>query len=160
MPFWKNVGSRPKKPGQLQLASTSIQKVARPSFMSIPQVPTAGLLRICLALSGLSGATGVICLALSAHASASSSLATAGQMLLAHAPLFIGVGILSQIRRISFLPVVAVCLTLGLALFSGDLISRAFFEQRFFPMSAPIGGLLIILAWLTLALSALRVKPK
>jgi uncharacterized membrane protein YgdD (TMEM256/DUF423 family) len=128
--------------------------------MSLPQVPTAGLLRACLALSGLSGATGVICLALSAHAGSTALLGTAGQMLLAHAPLFLGVGILSQIRRIQFLPVVAACLTLGLVLFSGDLISRSFFEQRFFPMSAPIGGLLIILAWLALAISALRVKPK
>jgi uncharacterized membrane protein YgdD (TMEM256/DUF423 family) len=128
--------------------------------MSLPQVPTAGLLRACLALSGLTGAAGVICLALSAHASGSTSLATAGQMLLAHAPLFLGVGILSQIRRMPFLPMVATSLTFGLILFSGDLISRVFFEQRFFPMSAPIGGLLIILAWLTLALSALRVKPK
>lgn len=118
------------------------------------------LLRLCLVLSGFAGAAGVICLALAAHAASSTLLATAGQMLLTHAPLFLGIGILSQVRTVPMLPLVALCLTLGLALFAGELVFRAFLEQRLFPMSAPIGGMLIILGWLVLALSALRVKPK
>jgi uncharacterized membrane protein YgdD (TMEM256/DUF423 family) len=37
---------------------------------------------------------------------------------------------------------------------------RAFLERRLFPMSAPIGGMTVILGWLMLALCALRVQPK
>jgi len=102
----------------------------------------------------------VVCLALSAHANASSLLATAAQMLLFHAPLFLGLGLLAQVRRVFLLPVSMALLTLGVCLFCGDLLLRAFAEQRLFPMAAPIGGTLVIAAWLALAISALRVQPK
>ena len=128
--------------------------------MSSPSEPTTSLLRFCLVLSGLSGAAGVISLALVAHATASGLLTTAAQMLLFHAPLFLGIGILSQIRKVPVLPLVAFCLFLGLLLFCGDLYSRILLEQRLFPMSAPIGGMFVIIGWVGLALNALRVLPK
>jgi len=122
--------------------------------------PTASLLRPCLFLAGLSGATGVVCLALSAHANASQLLETAAQMLLFHAPVFIALGVLAQVRRVLLLPVTLFLLTLGLSLFAGDLLMRSFSDQRLFPMAAPAGGMLVIVSWLTLALGALRVRPK
>ncbi|MES0808643.1 DUF423 domain-containing protein [Roseibium sp. SCPC15] len=128
--------------------------------MSPPAEQTALLLRICLVVAGLTGALGVISLALSAHSSAPALLSTAAQMLLFHAPLFLAIGVVAQIRKVPLLPFVSIFLGLGLLLFCGDLFSRVLTGQRLFPMSAPIGGMLVIASWVGLALSALRVKPK
>jgi uncharacterized membrane protein YgdD (TMEM256/DUF423 family) len=122
--------------------------------------PTSGLLRTGMTLAGLTGAAGVVSLALSAHASASPLLETAAHMLLFHAPVFLGLGLLAQARRVLLLPVVFLLLTAGLGLFCGDLLLRAFAGHRLFAMSAPAGGMLIILAWLSLAIGALRVRAK
>ncbi|WP_269582344.1 DUF423 domain-containing protein [Roseibium sp. Sym1] len=122
--------------------------------------PTAALLRTGLVLAGLCGGMGVASLALSAHANASPLLQTAAQMLLFHAPVFLGMGLLAQIRRVVLLPVALLALAAGLCLFCGDLFLRAFAEQRLFAMSAPTGGALVILSWLLLAIGALRVRPK
>ncbi len=126
---------------------------------STPTQPesTAGLLRAGLVLSGLAGAAGVVSLALSAHSEASDLLKTAAQMFLFHAPVFLGMGILAQVRHVPLLPIATILLMAGLVLFCGDLVSRAFLQQRLFPMSAPIGGMLVIASWVFLALSALRV---
>ncbi|MEM9635508.1 MAG: DUF423 domain-containing protein [Pseudomonadota bacterium] len=128
--------------------------------MSPPVEQTSKLLRICLVLTGLTGALGVVSLALSAHSAAPALLSTAAQMLLFHAPVFLGIGVLAQIRQVPLLPFVAALLGIGLFLFCGDLFSRILIGQRLFPMSAPIGGMLVIVSWVGLALSALRVKPK
>ncbi|QFT32477.1 hypothetical protein FIV00_18455 [Labrenzia sp. THAF82] len=128
-------------------------------------VPTKFMLRLCLIFSGLAGSLGVACLALAAHADAvsmpakSSLLQTAAQMLLAHAPVILGAGILTQIRRAPLVPVAVVLMAIGLSLFCGDLVLRVFVEERLFHMAAPIGGMSVILGWLVLALSALRVQP-
>lgn len=121
---------------------------------------TAPMLRVGLILAGILGAGGVVSLALSAHANASSLIETAAHMLLFHAPVILGLGLLAQVRRVPLLPVVLVLLAAGLTLFCGDLLMRAFLERRLFPMSAPIGGMMVILGWLVLALCALRVRPK
>jgi len=121
---------------------------------------TSRLLRAGMVLSGLAGAVGVICLALAAHESSSPLLRTAAQVLLYHAPILLGLGLLSQLRRAPLLPVTLLLMTGGLTLFCGDLLSRAFLEARLFPMSAPIGGASLILGWLTLALNALRLTAK
>jgi len=113
-----------------------------------------------LGLAGLCGTLGVVTLALSAHADASRQLATAAQMLLFHAPLFLGLGLLAQVRRAPLLLVTVLFLAAGLVLFCGDLLLRAFAEFRLFPMAAPLGGMLVILSWIVLAIGALRVRPK
>jgi len=48
----------------------------------------------------------------------------------------------------------AVVLLVGLLLFCGDLLARDFLGSRLFPMSAPIGGTLLIVGWLAIAASA------
>ncbi|MET1415327.1 DUF423 domain-containing protein [Roseibium sp. HPY-6] len=128
--------------------------------MAPPPAPTARLLRFCLAISGLTGAIGILSLALAAHAGDSNTLGTAARMLMFHAPVFLGIGILAQSRRVLLLPFTALCLACGLILFCGDLFSRAFLESRLFPMAAPIGGMLLIVGWLALALGAFRISPR
>src|SRR5262249_39668466 len=44
---------------------------------------------------------------------------------------------------------------LGSALFAGDVALRAFVGYRLFPMAAPTGGVVLILAWLALAVAAI-----
>jgi len=44
---------------------------------------------------------------------------------------------------------------LGSALFAGDIALRAFVGYRLFPMAAPTGGVVLILAWLALAVAAI-----
>ncbi|WP_367210620.1 DUF423 domain-containing protein, partial [Mesorhizobium sp.] len=48
----------------------------------------------------------------------------------------------------------SLALLVGLLLFSGDLLARDFLGSRLFPMSAPIGGTLLIVGWLAIAISA------
>lgn len=121
---------------------------------------TVHLLRICLLLAGLSGAFGVVGLALAAHSDTTGLMSTAAQMLLFHAPVFLGIGVLAQIRRAPVLPLAALLLLCGLGLFCGDLLCRVFLGSRLFPMSAPIGGMLLILSWFALALSAFALRER
>jgi uncharacterized membrane protein YgdD (TMEM256/DUF423 family) len=44
---------------------------------------------------------------------------------------------------------------MGGVLFAGDVSMRAFAGHRLFPMAAPAGGTLLILAWLVLAAAAI-----
>lgn len=119
------------------------------------------LLRISIVLGGLAGALGVTLLAMAAHTEASGLLQTAAHMLLFHAGIVIVIGILAHLRHSYVLSVALILFTAGLILFCGDLISRAFSASRLFPMAAPAGGLMLIMGWLTLALSSVlfRVKP-
>ncbi|MGV2976184.1 DUF423 domain-containing protein [Roseibium alexandrii] len=125
-----------------------------------PQEPISKLLRLAIVLSGLSGAAGVGLLALSAHADTTGLMETAAHMLLFHAPVFLGMGIVAQVRSVPFLPVAFTLMVVGIVLFSGDLIARATIGSRLFPMAAPTGGLLTITSWIALALSAIRIKPR
>jgi len=43
---------------------------------------------------------------------------------------------------------------LGAILFSGDVALRAFVGHRLFPMAAPSGGIILIVAWLALTVAA------
>ncbi|MDN3719101.1 DUF423 domain-containing protein [Roseibium salinum] len=129
--------------------------------MPHPSAHSSGFLRICLVLSGLTGALGVASLALSAHATASPLLATAAQMLLFHAPVFLGLGAVSQTRRLPLLPAVPILLSLGLILFCSDLYSRVVLEHRLFlQWRRRQGGMLVISSWMALALSAVRILPR
>ncbi|MTH98326.1 DUF423 domain-containing protein [Roseibium sp. RKSG952] len=124
------------------------------------QSPTSAILRFSLILGGVSGACGVTLMALAAHLDTTGLLSTAAQMLLFHAPVIIGLGVLTQVRRAPFAPIAILLLVAGLGLFSGDLASRALTDQRLFANSAPTGGMLLIAGWLATALSALRLKER
>ena len=112
--------------------------------------------RILIFAGGLCGAAGVALSAAAAHLGG-AFVGTAASFLLMHAPVFLAIGLIgaSRILRLGSL-----ILLVGLVLFSGDLLARDFLGSRLFPMSAPIGGTLLIAGWLVVAGSALlRPRP-
>lgn len=108
-----------------------------------------------LCLAGLTGAAGVGTAAAAAHVGG-PNLSTAAQILLAHAPAFLGLA--AWMRAGEGRPGPAawagVVLFAGVALFSGTLALGALAGLKPFPMAAPTGGVLAILGWLGLAVSA------
>jgi uncharacterized membrane protein YgdD (TMEM256/DUF423 family) len=104
-----------------------------------------------LVIAGLSGALGVALSAMAAHRADGANLSTAANMLLFHAPAFLALAVMhiSGVRRIS-----TYALTIGLALFAGDLMARTYLGVRLFPMAAPTGGVLMIVGWMGIGVSA------
>lgn len=125
-----------------------------------PGEPTSALLRACLILGGIAGAAGVMLLAMSAHVDTSGLVETAAQMLLFHAPAILAIGAISQTRQSPFLGYALILMVAGLTLFCGDLVIRAFADRRLFPMSAPTGGMLVIIGWAAVILAALRIRSR
>ncbi|TJV44960.1 MAG: DUF423 domain-containing protein [Mesorhizobium sp.] len=111
--------------------------------------------RILVLAGGLVGAAGVALSAAAAHRGGAFT-GTAASFLLMHAPVFLAVGLAGAHR---LLRMASLALLVGLVLFAGDLLARDFLGSRLFPMSAPIGGTLLIAGWLAIAASAL-VRPR
>jgi uncharacterized membrane protein YgdD (TMEM256/DUF423 family) len=107
--------------------------------------------RILVLAGGLCGAAGVALSAAAAHLGG-AFVGTAASFLLMHAPVFLAVGLIGANR---LLRIASLVLLVGLLLFCGDLLARDFLGSRLFPMSAPIGGTLLIAGWLAVAGSAL-----
>ena len=109
-------------------------------------------LAIFLALAGLMGAGGVILAAAGAHGAPQAGVESAAYMLLFHAAAVLGgVGLTQQ--GLFWRPLMLCVLgawVVGAALFSGDIALRAFAGHRLFPMAAPSGGTVLIVAWLML----------
>jgi uncharacterized membrane protein YgdD (TMEM256/DUF423 family) len=112
---------------------------------------------ILILLAGLMGASGVILAAAGAHAAPGAGLDGAAYMLLFHAAAVLGgTGLLAQSQLWRPLALVALAgWVLGGALFSGDIAMRALAGHRLFPMAAPTGGTILIIAWLVLAAAAI-----
>jgi len=109
-----------------------------------------------LVLAGLMGASGVVLAALAAHAAPGTGLEGASQMLLIHAAAVLGACALAEAGRLWALAgnlAMAVWI-IGAVLFAGDIALRAFTGHRLFPMAAPTGGTLLIVAWVLFALAA------
>jgi uncharacterized membrane protein YgdD (TMEM256/DUF423 family) len=108
---------------------------------------------VLILLAGLMGASGVMLAAAAAHGKSGMGLDGAGYLLLFHAVAVLsGVALLQQ--DLLSRPLAVLVLSgwvLGSALFAGDLALRAFVGHRLFPMAAPTGGLILILAWIALA---------
>lgn len=116
----------------------------------------AGALRILVILAGVMGADGVILAAASAHLPDASRLASASSMLLFHAAAVLAAAALIE-RGVAHLQiglVAAFGFVIGAALFAGDLTLRQYVGHGLFTMAAPTGGMLLILGWVTLAVSA------
>lgn len=115
------------------------------------------ILQILIALAALMGAAGIVLAAAGAHAKPGAGLDSASQMLLFHAPAVIAIcaaikqGLLARPLALA----VVIGLICGAALFSGDLVMRAYLNQRLFAMAAPTGGTILIGSWLLLAIAAL-----
>jgi uncharacterized membrane protein YgdD (TMEM256/DUF423 family) len=84
-------------------------------------------------------------------------LDSAGYLLLFHAAgLLGGVALLNHLLLSRPLALIALAgFVLGAALFAGDVAARAWLGHRLFPMAAPTGGMVLIAAWLLLALAAI-----
>jgi uncharacterized membrane protein YgdD (TMEM256/DUF423 family) len=105
----------------------------------------------------LMGAAGVALMAASAHGEPGTGLDSAGHLLLFHAAAVIAaIAILGQ--GLVWRPLAiagALGLILGATLFAGDVAMRAYAGHRLFPMAAPTGGIVLIVSWLALGVSAL-----
>ncbi|MCO4054891.1 MAG: DUF423 domain-containing protein [Bosea sp.] len=108
-----------------------------------------------LAIAALFGAAGTILWASATHAAGGGSAAIGAQMLLIHAGAITALvaarsgGLLPE-RLASWL---VSLLAFGVVLFSADLALRGLVAQRLFPMASPLGGVMMIAAWLGLALA-------
>jgi uncharacterized membrane protein YgdD (TMEM256/DUF423 family) len=112
---------------------------------------------ILIALAGLMGAGGVVLAAAGAHMAPGAGLEGAAYMLLFHAAAVLGGAALVQ-QSVLWRPLALIVLAawvLGAVLFSGDIALRAFAGHRLFPMAAPSGGVILIVAWLALTIAAL-----
>jgi uncharacterized membrane protein YgdD (TMEM256/DUF423 family) len=114
------------------------------------------MLSLFLVIAGVFGAAGIALAAADAHTAPSAGLGSAANILLFHALAILGgtalllQGMLS--RQLALIALAA--WALGTILFSADVALRAFVGQRLFPMAAPAGGTILILAWLVLAAAA------
>jgi uncharacterized membrane protein YgdD (TMEM256/DUF423 family) len=110
------------------------------------------------ALAGLTGASGVILAAVAAHAVPDERLQTAANFLLIHAAAVLAVCGLSIAipRGVWFLGAAALLLS-GSLLFGADLSVRAISGIKLFPMAAPLGGILLIVGWISVTLAAVAV---
>jgi len=115
------------------------------------------MLTLFLIIAGVFGAAGIALAAAGAHAAPSTGLDGAANILLFHVLAILGgtallqQGVLS--RQLALIALAA--WALGTTLFSTDVALRAFVGHRLFPMAAPTGGIILILAWLVLATAAL-----
>jgi len=115
------------------------------------------MLSLFLIIAGVFGAAGIALAAAGAHAAPSAGLDSAANILLFHAVAILGgTALLLQSMLSRQLALIALAAwALGTILFSADVALRAFVGQRLFPMAAPTGGIILILAWLVLAAAAL-----
>ena len=121
--------------------------------------------RFLILIAGLFGALGVALAALASHGLEATKteleiewVATASRFLMFHALALIGAAFLAD-RRGGFLPVLCGgALALGTALFCGSLLMLAFIGSGSIAMMAPVGGSLMILGWIGIALCGIVSK--
>src|SRR5262249_6350383 len=110
------------------------------------------MLSLFLIIAGVFGAAGIALSAAGAHAAPSAVLPSANNTLLfQELSILRGIAILLKGMLSRQLALIALAAwALGTVLFSADVALRAFVGQRLFPMAAPTGGIILILAWLVL----------
>lgn len=113
---------------------------------------------VALFIAGLMGLFGVISAAAASHGADPRLLGGASAMCLAHAPALIALYAAWPVMRTA--AIAALLLSTGTALFAADLTARHFFGQGLFPMSAPAGGVLMILGWLSVAAGAFFMRKE
>jgi uncharacterized membrane protein YgdD (TMEM256/DUF423 family) len=113
-------------------------------------------LRILIILAGVMGADGVMLAAASVHEADATRLASASSMLLFHATAVLAVVALAErgIVHVRIGIAAAWGFVVAAALFAGDLTLRQYADHSLFPFAAPVGGTLLILSWLVLAVAA------
>ena len=114
------------------------------------------LFRILIVLAAVMGADGVMLAAASAHQPDATRLASASSMLLFHATAVLAAVALAERGLIHVRIGIAAGFgfVVAAALFAGDLTLRQYAGHSLFPFAAPVGGTLLILSWLVLAVAA------
>ena len=98
-----------------------------------------------IALAGIFGGLGVATAAMASHGEDVRNLAAISTMALAHAPVFLIVGLLGRGRVLTGAGLI---LAAGCAIFVADLAMRQWAATPLFPGAAPIGGGGMIVGWL------------
>ena len=114
------------------------------------------LFRILVILAGIMGADGVILAAVTAHEGDAARLAPASSMLLFHAIAVLAAVALTERGIVHTKGGLAAAFGFVVAssVFAGDLCLRHYAGHALFPFAAPIGGTLLIVSWLVLAIAA------
>jgi uncharacterized membrane protein YgdD (TMEM256/DUF423 family) len=103
--------------------------------------------------AGLMGLAGVAMAAAASHVAGDPRLmAGASAMCLAHAPALVALYGAWPANRV--VPLAALLLAAGTALFAGDLVFRHMSGHGLFPMSAPTGGFMMMAGWLAVSAGA------
>jgi uncharacterized membrane protein YgdD (TMEM256/DUF423 family) len=105
-----------------------------------------------LFIAGLMGVFGVAAAAAASHGADPRLLGGASAMCLAHAPTLVALH--AGWRDFRTAAVAALLLAAGTAVFAADLAMRHFAGDGLFPMSAPLGGLMMMAGWLAVAVGA------
>lgn len=103
--------------------------------------------RALAAIACLMGAGGVTAAAAAAHITGEGRMSAAAQILMVHAAATLALAASgATASRLVLLGTVG--LQAGAILFAADMAARTILERALFPSAAPIGGTVLILAWL------------
>lgn len=122
--------------------------------------------RCFIAIAALFGATAVMLGAYASHGMSAwattaqiSQVQLAAQYQLFHAISVLFVSLLSVVYASRLLSAALVCFSLGIICFSGSLYYLVLLGSKALVLVTPLGGLLLICAWLLVAV-AMLIKPK
>ncbi len=113
--------------------------------------------QILIALAGVMGAASIMLTAAGTHSKPGVGLDSAGYLLVLHA-LAVIAGVLAARQGLILRPLGLVAVwgfVVGAGLFATDVTMRVYLGTRLFPMAAPTGGMILILAWIVLIPAAL-----
>ena len=123
--------------------------------------------RCFIAVAALLGATAVMFGAYASHGLSTwastaqvSQVQVAAQYQLFHAIILIVISLLSSAFTSRLLTISLCCFTLGTVCFSGSLYYLVFLGSKSLVLVTPLGGLLLILAWLLVAVAMLFTQRK
>ena len=109
--------------------------------------------RLTLFFAGVIGAFGVALSAMAAHSGGDAHLlGAAAAACMAQAPTLLGLYVGFGMIRTAV--IASLLIGLGCLLFAGDMVFRTRYGVGLFPMSAPTGGMMMILGWVAIALGA------
>lgn len=107
--------------------------------------------RLALVAAGLLGAGGIAAAAAGSHAGDAALFGPLSLIALTQAPAMLVFAFLPRPRPL--LKAGALTIGAGALLFSADLAARHFLGSGLFPLSAPLGGSLMILGWSLVAVA-------
>jgi uncharacterized membrane protein YgdD (TMEM256/DUF423 family) len=106
--------------------------------------------RLAIVIAGLLGAAGIAAAAGATHTGDTRLLGALALVALTQAPAILALTLLG--RSIVF-RIATAGIALGAVVFSADIAMRHFTVNGLFPMSAPLGGILMIAGWLAVAVA-------